>query len=379
MKTNKIALSLALLSVPALAFAQTNSWKNAVINVTIIASLAVFVFVIASLSTHMSTIAKIMLKKAQENKKTLSLIALVGLSVSANAAVTENGPVRFIFDSMPSDSMSFYVLIGVFSLLFLITLLLSRSMFTMLRMLYGIELKKKEAVAEVETKKENAWDRWLTRWNSAVPVEKEADVMLDHDYDGIKELDNSLPPWWKYGFYLTIFIAFAYIINYHVGGNGKSQLEEYAVEMKDAEQQKAIAAASNKSNVDEANIALLTEATALEHGKSIFMQNCATCHGAKGEGLAGPNLTDKFWIHGGDIKSVYTTIKNGVIQKGMVKWEGILKPTEIHEVASFVWKLHENPVAGKEPQGVEFDPQAATPADSSATGGGASANISTRK
>ena len=381
MKTNKLALLLAMLAVPAFAFAETNGMKNAVINITIISALAVFVFVIASLSMHMGTIAKIMLKKAQENKKTLSVIALVGLSVASSNAQTVNGPMRFLFDATPSDNISFYVLIVVFAILLLITLLLSRSMFAMLRVLYGIELTKKE-VAEVATKNESAWERWLTKWNSAVPIEKEVDVMLDHDYDGIKELDNILPPWWKYGFYFTIAVAFAYIINYHMGGSGLSQLEEYAVEMKDAEQQKAIAAVSNKSGIDEANLALLTEPTALEHGKSIYMQNCATCHGAKGEGLAGPNLTDKFWIHGGDIKSVYATIKNGVIQKGMVKWEGILKPAEIHEVASFVWKMHETPVAGKEPQGEEYNPNATTPAASDSTaagGGGASANVSTRR
>ncbi|HZG00801.1 MAG TPA: hypothetical protein VEY71_07355, partial [Chitinophagales bacterium] len=78
-------------------------------------------------------------------------------------------------------------------------------------------------------------------------------------------------------------------------------------------------------------------------------------------------------------KNIYTTIKNGVIQKGMVKWDGILKPAEIHEVASFVWKLHETPVAGKEPQGEPYNPQAPAASDSTATGGGASANISTRK
>ncbi|HZG00658.1 MAG TPA: cbb3-type cytochrome c oxidase N-terminal domain-containing protein, partial [Chitinophagales bacterium] len=291
MKTNKSALLFALFSVPALALAQTNGMKNAVVNLTIIGALAVFVFVIASLATHMGTIAKIMLKKAQDNKKTLSVIGLVGLSFSANAADAVNGPVRFLFEAAPGDSISLYVLIVVFALLLLITLLLSRSMFTMLRLLYGIELKKREAVeVAVDAKTESAWERWLTRWNAAVPVEKEADVMLDHDYDGIKELDNDMPPWWKYGFYLTIVIAFVYFGYYHLGGNGQSQLEEYAVEMKEAEQQKAIAAVTNQSNFDEANLALLTEPAALEHGRSIYAQNCATCHGAKGEGLAGPNL-----------------------------------------------------------------------------------------
>ncbi len=199
----------------------------------------------------------------------------------------------------------------------------------------------------------------------AVPVEREADVLLDHDYDGIKELDNALPPWWKYGFYITIVVAFIYIIAYHVTGTGLNPTQEYAAQMEDARIAKEKYDAENKDKVDETKVPM-ADAEGIEKGRSIYKDNCVACHGQLGEGGAGPNLTDDYWIHKGSLNDVYASIKNGYPDKGMQSWIIKFNPKEISQIASFIKTLKgSNPPGAKAPQGDLFVEGAS--ADSSAT------------
>src|SRR5690606_2466126 len=124
-------------------------------------------------------------------------------------------------------------------------------------------------------------------FNKAVAVEKEEDIMLDHDYDGIKELDNSLPPWWKYGFYLTILISIVYIYYYHMGGNGPSSYEEYVAEVEKGEREKAAYLATAANNVDE-NTVVMLDASGISAGEKSFQAMCAACHASDGGGGVGP-------------------------------------------------------------------------------------------
>ena len=160
----------------------------------------------------------------------------------------------------------------------------------------------------------------------AVPIEREAEIMMDHDYDGIRELDNNLPPWWKYGFYVTIVFGVIYLIHYHVTRTGDLQLAEYDKEMAAAAIAKEAYMAEQANMVDESNLVALTESARLEAGKKVYIDNCKICHGEYGEGMVGPNLTDKYWKHGGGIANVYNTIKVGVPDKGMISWESQLTP-----------------------------------------------------
>lgn len=211
---------------------------------------------------------------------------------------------------------------------------------------------------EVEkTTKEPWWKSQYKAWTNVVPVEKEDSVMLDHNYDGIRELDNSLPPWWVAMFYITIILGVVFLGYYHVLG-GPSQAEEYNAEMKVAEQAKAAFAATQANTIDEDDLEASVDAKDLSIGKTIYTTNCVACHGAGGEGGVGPNLTDKFWIHGGDITNVYKTIKNGVAEKGMIAWSAQLKPADMLKVSSYVLSLQgTNPPNGKAPQGVEYVPE----------------------
>ena len=219
----------------------------------------------------------------------------------------------------------------------------------------GLEAYEKE----VQKAKEPFWDRMYKRWTDAVPVEKEQDVMLDHDYDGIKELDNSLPPWWVAMFYITIAFAVVYMTYYHFTDAGAGSAEEYEMEMERAEKAVQAFRATQANLVDETNVTMLTDAAGLETGQNIFNANCAACHGMLGEGGVGPNMTDNYWIHGGDIKDIFKTVKYGVPEKGMISWKSQLSAADMHKVSSYILTLvGTNPPNAKEPQGDLYEPQA---------------------
>jgi cytochrome c oxidase cbb3-type subunit 3 len=203
-------------------------------------------------------------------------------------------------------------------------------------------------------------DSWLVRtWHKldkqiftkAVPLEKEADLLLDHNYDGIKELDNALPPWWKYGFYITIVVAVFYLLKFEVWHTGMNPTEEYNAEMTSAKQQTDAYLASSKENVDE-NTVVQLDSAGVAVGKELFTKACVPCHLDGGQGLVGPNLTDEYWIHGGSLKDIFKTIKYGYPDKGMQSWKTTFSPIQIAELASFIRTLKgTHPPHPKAPQG----------------------------
>jgi cytochrome c oxidase cbb3-type subunit 3 len=198
-----------------------------------------------------------------------------------------------------------------------------------------------------------SFDTWWKSLTGAVPLEKEAVILLNHNYDGIRELDNHLPPWWKYLFYATIVFAVIYMLDYHVWYSSPSQEEEYQQELTVAQKQIEEYQAKNANSIDENSVKLLlTDSKVLAKGKEIFIGKCVACHGAMGEGGVGPNLTDEYWIHGGTIKDIFKTVKNGVPEKGMISWKATLKPNEMQDVSNYVLSMTgTNPPNGKAPQG----------------------------
>ena len=183
-------------------------------------------------------------------------------------------------------------------------------------------------------------------------VEDEGELLLDHDYDGIRELDNNLPPWWVYLFYICIAFSVIYLVRYEVmdGDNQEMELKkEMAQAQIDIEEYKKTA----PDLMDEKTVTLLTDAASLAAGKEIFTANCVACHRADGGGQIGPNLTDDQWILGGGIKDVFRTLMNGGRDgKGMISWKGTLKPKQMQEVASYVLSLKgSNPKDPKAPEG----------------------------
>ena len=174
---------------------------------------------------------------------------------------------------------------------------------------------------------------------------------FDHEFDGIRELDNRIPPWFSTLFAATILFAGVYLVNYHVLGTGTVMTDEYKVEIAAADLQRRIVLAA-EGPIDENALVILKDPAALRRAGETFQKNCVSCHGAHGEGLVGPNLTDRYWIHGGTIKNVYTTIKMGVPAKGMISWQLVFTPKQIQELASYVLTLQgTNPLNGKKPEG----------------------------
>lgn len=225
-------------------------------------------------------------------------------------------------------------------------------LFFSIRRIYTELLPEKAAAAVKSSKMAALWSRLDKKFlTKAIPVEHEADALLDHDYDGIQELDNSLPPWWKYGFIITIGFAFVYLLNFHVWGNGKNPTEEYAAEMNQAKIEKEAYEANNKDKIDESNVPMANEA-GIKRGKEFYTANCVACHGTLGEGGAGPNLTDDYWLHKGSLTDVYQTLKVGYADKGMQSWAIKFNPKEMSEIASFVKTLKgTNPPNAKAKQG----------------------------
>ena len=204
---------------------------------------------------------------------------------------------------------------------------------------------------------------WWDRFNKLKPVSQEAELDLGHEYDGIRELNNRLPPWWLYGFYLTIIFAAVYLWRFHVSHTGPSSKEEYETAVAKADQRIQEYLKKKGDAVDENTVKVLTNTADLSDGKAIFEKSCATCHKATGAGDVGPNLTDDYWLHGNNIKDIFKTIRYGF--NAMPQWQNAYSNKQIAQVASYVKSLHgTNPANPKPPQGTlqKDEPAVTTPA-----------------
>ncbi len=199
------------------------------------------------------------------------------------------------------------------------------------------------------------WQQLKSSLMDSESPEQEEERMTDHEYDGIRELDNSLPPWWKALFYATIVFSVVYMAAYHVFGWGALQDEEYQQEVAAAKLEIEAYMAAKGGALTEENVEVVTDAALLSEGEQIFAANCAACHGSELQGTVGPNLVDEYWLHGGSVGDIFKTIRDGVPSKGMISWKAQLSPEQIQNVSSFIIsKAGSNPPNAKEPQGEVF-------------------------
>ncbi|MFC3559188.1 cbb3-type cytochrome c oxidase N-terminal domain-containing protein [Pedobacter jamesrossensis] len=211
------------------------------------------------------------------------------------------------------------------------------------------------------------YDSWLKTkntkpsiWNKILslrPIEEEKDLVIDHAYDGIHELNNPVPGWFNFLFYGTILFGIGYLFYYYIGGYGLNQDQLYQAEINKSIEDKAIYLQKSANAIDESNVKIDNSAMVIESGKAIFTGNCVVCHGPAGGGIIGPNLTDEFWLHGGGVNNIFKTIKYGVPEKGMISWEKTLSPKQISEVTNYILSLEgTKPVGAKAPQGEKYEP-----------------------
>ena len=194
--------------------------------------------------------------------------------------------------------------------------------------------------------------------------QKEAPV-LEHEADGITELDNQLPRWWVWLFWGCIFYGILYLLHFHVFRMGKLSGAQYQQEVAAEDARKLAAAGGAAAAGAEQEIPLdqvqpSTETAVLARGKALFDKNCVMCHGPQGQGLVGPNLCDEYWIHGPAFADSVRTIREGVPAKGMITWKTQMKPSEIMAVASHIYTLRgTTPPNPKAAEGVKAEPQPA--------------------
>lgn len=289
------------------------------------------------------------LKKFMDNSGTKAVIlfmAFTGMASIANAQeeAARTEPPTFPEFFQDANTLLLLVVNVVLLLAFLYMTRLLKNTVAML--MPELEKTPEQVAAEEEPSKV------MQALTDAIPLEREHEVMMDHEYDGIRELDNNLPPWWVWMFYATIAFGFVYLIYYEVLPYGLTQEEEYLAEVQEAEEAKAAYLAAAKNLVDENNVEFLADASDLNAGKGIFVEKCQVCHAADGGGGVGPNLTDPYWIHGGGVKEIFKTVKYGVPTKGMISWESQLRPIEMAQVSSYIKTLEgTTPAVAKEPQG----------------------------
>ncbi|MEZ0314180.1 MAG: cbb3-type cytochrome c oxidase N-terminal domain-containing protein, partial [Myxococcota bacterium] len=172
----------------------------------------------------------------------------------------------------------------------------------------------------------------------------------EHVYDGIRELDNPMPTWWVASWFVTIVFSYFYVV--HMDNDGTGVLDEYKVAV-NAQAARDAAAALALGEVSESSLAVLAKDPAtMAQARTRFVSTCAVCHGERGEGVIGPNLTDNYWKNcDGDLVGVHHVIDVGVPTRGMPAWGKQLDPIELRKLAAFVGTLAgTNVEGGKAPE-----------------------------
>ncbi len=329
--------------------------------ILLILMIIVLAFVIWGMGQVLTALGRQLVDKEKKSSQVLTTILVIGLSLYTQVSFAQTEPaatepVKAAVNYGGLSQSAFEVLLTVIGVEIIVILFLAFS----IRRMYTELLPQKVKAAGQKSRLAAWWSRMDKRiFTKAVAVEKEADVLLDHDYDGIQELDNALPPWWKYGFYITIVVGFVYLLNFHVFGIGKNPTEEYNAEMENARIQKERYEANNKDRIDENNVPM-ADATGIKEGERLYEANCIACHLKGGAGSVGPNLTDDNWLHKGSLNDIYNTIKVGYPDKGMQSWSSQFNPKQISYLTSYIKSLRgSNPPNAKAAQGELFTEAAA--------------------
>ncbi len=316
--------------------------------------MVILIIAIIVMSTTISTLVKSpyfqekLKKKNEKESNTIKTAILIIGYMGILGGTNSSHAMSFVSAGNETKDLP-WLLVETFDLYFLT--FVNISLLLIVLYLRGVFRGFIDMISEVKTETitENLASKKINKiLTDAVDIEEEHTILMHHEYDGIRELDNNLPPWWVWGFFVTIVFAIIYLVNYHVLKTSDLQIAAYDKEMNQAKIDIDAYLKKMAMNVDENTATLLTDQGALNSGKSIFEANCIACHKSSGEGDIGPNLTDDYWIYGNDIKDLFRTIKLGT-PNGMPEHASKLNPVQIQQVGSFVLSLPN--VKGKEPQG----------------------------
>ena len=306
------------------------------------------------------------------DKKTLNKMKNIPLD-DGNTSKVILSLLLFLFTSIPSFAQETEETKRVFTgtdfilyaTLAALTFLLVMILIVLFRAISVLRAMKLNGLPEEESKLVFSKNWWRNFRGIGIALTEEDKILIKgHDYDGIQELDNSMPPWLQSLFLGTIIIGFAYGI-YYFGGFGDMQIAELDKEVAMADAAKKAYMEKVGASMDENTVTLLKTADDISKGQTIFTEKCIACHGPEAGGGVGPNLTDDYWLHGGSINSIFKVIKYGVPEKGMISWEKQLSPTDIQKLASFIIsKKGSKPANAKEPQGELFEDGATAKKDS---------------
>ncbi len=295
-------------------------------------------------------------------KKLISTLLILLLPLVTLLAQSDAEPMTL---SVWDDSyILFYAAVGFMFIVILLVLTVAVYMLKVINiMARNAQMEKAAQEGRAFKPEPSLWERIWQGANNFVPVEKEATILLDHNYDGIRELDNHLPPWWTYLFIGTIIWSVIYFFAYHVTDSLPLSIGEYDIEVAVANDQiRKRKASAPGIQIDENNVLATTDASDLKDGMSTFTSICASCHRVDGGGDIGPNLTDDYWKHGGSMTDVYKVTKNGVTGTNMVAWGGTMSAEKMRNVSSYLLTLiGTNPVNGKKPEGTLFKAEPLTP------------------
>lgn len=296
------------------------------------------------------------------------LILLTGLISSLTVSAQETATPSFWTDPINNPLTPLFVVAAFVFIALISVLVVAVYMLRILNMI--IDQTEKERALKLGkpfVKRQSWWNKLGNQLNDSVPVARESEIDLGHSYDGIRELDNHLPPWWKWLFYGTIAWSVVYLFIYHISNSLPLSTAEYQEEVAKAEIQiQKFKASQPVADIDESTLTFINDAAIIEKGKKVFMDyNCGSCHRNDGGGnTIGPNLTDSYWLHGGDIKNIFKTIKDGFVEKGMPAWGKAMSPENVRDVSFFVMSLNgTNPPDAKAPQGELFQIETETKTD----------------
>lgn len=222
-------------------------------------------------------------------------------------------------------------------------------------------LSPEEQEKYTELSKVNYFKRLISSAKNRQTDAEEEAMIIDHGFDGIKELDNSLPQWWVALFHMGNVFMVVYMLAYIFTDFAHADIE-FENEMAVAEEKVRIWVANNDITIDEAENKF-TDQQAIANGKQVYENICATCHTANGGGGIGPNLTDGYWVNQTQedlFLNIYDIIYNGSPQDPQMRpfgASGELTGLTIQDVASYVYYMNQElpevnvDMGGAAPQG----------------------------